>query len=480
MTTSRTGRTSPAPGTGSGRVPPQAPPFTLAGRPLHTLLTSRSRPLVDAVVARLAGEVPTYSALPPEALRGEIARIVELNIALCAEVLRTGELPGPEQLAGLREGAARRAEEGVPLEAVVSAYHIGVQLCMDEVLREAAPADLPAVLGASALVLRYLQVMTSAASGGYVQARQASFGDEYIARQALLSALLDGADPTGSAAAAGVPLPECYLVLSLAVGAHPDERASGVSTTVAARRKLRRLRVELERHVEGAVLSVLSPEGGLALVPHPVPPEEVGAGDWDWLAGVLDHMSRVSGAALTAGAAAARPRDVGAAARLSGEVREVAAVFGREPGLYRLQDVLLEYQLTRPGPARAELAALLAPLAGQHGLLDTLRTHFACALNRRATAARLQVHPNTVDYRLRKIAALTGLDTSTAADLPRISAALAALDASGGEAEGTRPGPAAGGPGAPGVTGAAGVVGAAGVTGAGGVTGAPGGGRTEG
>jgi DNA-binding PucR family transcriptional regulator len=43
------------------------------------------------------------------------------------------------------------------------------------------------------------------------------------------------------------------------------------------------------------------------------------------------------------------------------------------------------------------------------------------------------VHPNTVNYRLRKVASLTGLDASAAADLPRVSAALAALDACAAE-----------------------------------------------
>ncbi|QKW09126.1 helix-turn-helix domain-containing protein [Streptomyces sp. NA04227] len=405
--------------------------LTIAGRPLHELLLEHSRELVGLVVVRLAETVPTYAALPREALRGEIASIVELNVAMCAEVLRTGSLPSTEQLDALREAATRRAEEGVALDAVVSAYHVGLQLCLDEVLGRAGPDDLPSVLDGTAWVLRFLQVTTSAASGGYVLAHKSAVGEEYTARQALLSALLDGGPAQDTAARAGLALPECYLVLSLGVGPHPDELTSGVDSTVAARRKLRRLRVELERHVAGGVLTMLTAEGGLALVPYGTLPEKLGPRDWQWLAGVLDHLVRVCGAEVTAGVAAAVPDDVPQAVRLSAEVREVAGVFDRGPGLHRLDDLLLEYQLTRPGPARARLAALLEPLSARPDLLHTLRTHLDSSLDRRVAAARLQVHPNTVDYRLRKVALLTGLDTGDPADVPRVRAALAALDAAG-------------------------------------------------
>lgn len=53
----------------------------------------------------------------------------------------------------------------------------------------------------------------------------------------------------------------------------------------------------------------------------------------------------------------------------------------------------------------------------------------------------LHLHPNTVDYRLRRIAVRTGLDPTRPADLPRITAALAARDAeraAGGHTPGAR------------------------------------------
>ncbi|MET9433186.1 helix-turn-helix domain-containing protein [Streptomyces sp. NPDC006551] len=90
--------------------------------------------------------------------------------------------------------------------------------------------------------------------------------------------------------------------------------------------------------------------------------------------------------------------------------------------------MLLESQLSRPSPARDGLAALLHPLDTRPELLTTLRTFLACSLDRRQAAARLQVHPNTVDYRLRKATDLTGLDVP-GRRLVTLHAALAAHDA---------------------------------------------------
>lgn len=400
--------------------------IVFGGTPLRQRLSSSVHDLAAIVLDELVQRVPVYRRLPMEQLRTDISHTVEQSIRTFAEVLDTGRLPGPEQLAGLRESAAKRAEDGVPLEAVLSAYHLGAQVCLDRMAPAAEPADLSSVFATNRLVLQYLHLMTSAASAGYAQERQAAFGDEQSARQSLLAALLDGAPAEEAARRAGIRLPARYLVLGLRIGPHRDELRPGVDATVAARRKLRRARVELERHVAGAVLSMLSPDGGVALVPREAPDAEPAGKDWDWLATVVRYMSQVAGAEIWAGAVATAPDGVAEAARLAGQVCEVAAVFDRPAGVYRLADVALEYQLTRPGPARDELAGLLAPLAGKPELLETLRVFMAGPVDRRQTAAALQVHPNTVDYRLRKVAALTGLDTSRPADLPTIRAALIA------------------------------------------------------
>ncbi|MGF1430508.1 PucR family transcriptional regulator [Kitasatospora sp. LaBMicrA B282] len=405
------------------------PPISFGGVPLHRRLATRVPELAASVVARLVAGSAVYAALPAEQLRGDITRVTERAIRGFVEVLRTGRPPDPEQLAAVRESAARRAEEGVPLEAVVGAYFLGGQECLGQLLPTAEPGDLAALGAAQQLLLDYLRLVTSAVAVGYVEEQRAAFGEQQRSRQELLTALLEGTGVQPAADRAGIELPLCYLVLSIGIGPHPDELAPGVQPEVAARRKLRRLRAELERHTRSAALVLLAVDRGLALVPSTVAAADWQPAHWARLTTAVAQLGRICGAELTVAAVPAAPDQVPAAARLAGEVRAVARSGGRGPGVYRLEDVLLAYQLSRPGPARDRLAALLAPLDERPELLDTLRAFLSCGLDRRRTAERLRIHPNTVDYRLRRLAALTTLDATRGTDLPTLHAALAARDA---------------------------------------------------
>jgi sugar diacid utilization regulator len=129
---------------------------------------------------------------------------------------------------------------------------------------------------------------------------------------------------------------------------------------------------------------------------------------------------------VTATYAIADTADLPEQHRQTREVLDIVLGLGRPPGSYRLEDVLLEYQLGRPTPATTRLAALLDPLSENPDLLPTLERYLAEDLNRRRTATVLHIHPNTVDYRLRRITALTGLDPAKPQDLQHIGAALAA------------------------------------------------------
>jgi hypothetical protein len=402
----------------------------LGGQPVAELLENALPELVDRILASLPTELPVYGQLPQEELQGEIAATIQQTLRGFIGAVRTGALPNPEQLSVLAETAARRAEERVPLEAIVAAYHLGVAVCFDYVRELAGPDDAAAALELAALTTRYLQRVVASCCGGYLQERQIQVGDEETSRQALLAALLAGPDvgPDADAAAdhAGMTLPSAYLAVSIAVGPHPDETAPGVDPAIAARRKLRRMRAELERRFGGAVLAELSPTRGLLLVPSRDASSTISARDWAAATDLHRALGAAAGADVLAGVAAAPVAETAAAAELAAQVRDVATIAGRGPGVYRLDDVLLEYQLTRPGPARDRLASAVAPLATRPELRETLEAYLEHGLDRQRTARSLHLHPNTVDYRIRKIGVLTGLDATRAGDVVRVRAALAA------------------------------------------------------
>jgi hypothetical protein len=93
---------------------------------------------------------------------------------------------------------------------------------------------------------------------------------------------------------------------------------------------------------------------------------------------------------------------------------DVARHAGREGDL-RIEEFLPELLLARSPHLGAMLEnRVYGPLesAAEKGgadLLTTLEAFLEAALDRRATAEVLHVHPNTLDYRLRRIEELTGL-----------------------------------------------------------------------
>src|SRR3954451_21338006 len=99
-------------------------------------------------------------------------------------------------------------------------------------------------------------------------------------------------------------------------------------------------------------------------------------------------------------------------------------------GEVELDDQLPELLLaSAPRIAERVRRRALGPLEdhsirGRADLLETLRTFVSCNLDRRRAAKRLHVHPNTLDYRLRRVEELTGLRLGSTSDLVLICLAL--------------------------------------------------------
>ncbi|GAB3937663.1 helix-turn-helix domain-containing protein [Kribbella albertanoniae] len=387
------------------------------GVPVHELVRSRLPRLVDDVLTRLVAEIPLYAQLPTEELQGDIRRITDQSLRAFIETFRTGVVPTGDVLAPLRESARRRAEEGVPLEALLAAYHLGGKVCADDVAAGFRPEELSDAILLNRLILDFLQQVTAVVSASYFEERQSIAGEDQASRQAVLAALLDGRAVDEAAVRTGVRLPAEYLVAGLAFGTHPDEQQPGVDPEIVARRKLRRVRVELDR-LAGSMAN-LSVDGGIALLP--CTRSEVD--------NLRTRLSRVAGVDITLAITTSPPSDVPAAAALVRDLLDVIRIHRHPPGVYELDDLVLEFQLSRPSPARDRLAQLLAPLEDRADLLSTLRCYLDNARSRRQTAADLHVHANTVDYRLKQVARLTGLDPGSDDQLPRIVAALVAFDA---------------------------------------------------
>ena len=380
--------------------------------------------LARAMIEAFVKEIPLYSLLPREQLDGEILAITTSNLRLFFAALREGRDLSSEELGDVRTSAVRRAEERVPLDAVMTAYHVGGRIGWQALVDNAQPDETEALIAAGARVLLYVQQVTAAVAAAYLEEQQTIYGEERDVRRALASALLSGEPADSLAARLGVRIAPVYLVVALHLDKHPDEAERGVGGAIAARRKVRRVQSTLDEWAAEPVLSLLEPSGGSALLPLPAE----GASDVDSL--LSDVVGRLAASAgsevLAGGAVASGVGDIARAGRQATDIVRLARQLGRPPGGYLLQDVLLEYQLTRPSDAHAALSGLLDPLDRNPDLPHTLEVYLEHDLDRRRTAAALHVHPNTLDYRLRRIVELTGLDPATSRGLQLLGAAIAA------------------------------------------------------
>ncbi|WP_450104156.1 PucR family transcriptional regulator [Rhodococcus triatomae] len=404
-------------------------PIVVGGRPLADQLAQHTHGITAATVETVRTQVAFYRSLPEEAVRGDVTAIIRRNLELFVASLRSLRPPSAVELTEVRESARRRAEELVPLAEVLKAYHLGVEHWWTSISDLARPEDTADVARAGTLLHAHLLAATTAVLAGYGSDR-ALPGEDDSARRALFLALTNGADPAAAAQRAGTDLPKLYWVMAIHVDPHPDEQSADVDVVVAERRKVRRLQRELDNLGRDEALSVLSSSGGGVLIP--ILAAEPGPDDWPdstryaQLSRNLQDMERSIGAAVAAAVTVAAPLDVPQAYVHVQEILDVARRYGHRSGPVRLRDVALEYQLTRPTSASPVLASLLSPLDSHPGVLETLESYLDAGCDRGAVAAQLHVHPNTVVYRLRKVAALTGLDVASAPDVVRLVAALAA------------------------------------------------------
>jgi sugar diacid utilization regulator len=391
-----------------------------ADQGLYARVQARIPVLARRMIQTFLDELPIYRLLPREQLEGEITGICEENLRVFFSTLLEDRTPTTDELAEPRASAARRAQERVPLDAVLAAYHIGGRVGWAELVAEARPDETAELVAAADRVQRYIQVVTGAVATAYLEERQTIHGEERDAARGLAAALLAGQETAALAGRLGVVLAPSYVVLALELGTTRDELATGVASAVAARRKVRRVQERLDAAAGEPVLGLLDADGGTVLLPaRAVPPE-----------GLAQLVADLQVAALAeVRAAAAEPvscEDLPEAAEQAREVLRLARRLGRPPGLTTLRDVLLEYQLTRPSTALDRLGGLLEPLERNPDLLTTLDAYLAEDTDRRRTAAALHVHPNTLDYRLKRIVELTGLDPATTAGLQLLAAASAA------------------------------------------------------
>lgn len=371
-----------------------------------TQIPSIAEKVLEAFFARSAA----YRQLPHQLVDREITEAVTRNLQVFLRALREQRPPAPEELADQIATAVRRAQQGVPLEVVLSTYHVAAHvgwLSMAGVTEQDEVGDLLATVPA---LLQFLSAAVPAVAASYLTEQQALHAERREAARALVAALLTGREAEPLAERIGLELSSHHVVVAVRVEAGPHG-------TLA-----RRLRAELPKHA----LSALDHDGGTVLLPTS---SEALESELSAAADLVRKLHTAAGVNLVGGIAAAESReDIPTAARQAADIAELVQRLGRPPGAYVLDDVLLEYQLCRPGPGRKRLALVMDRLAEHPDLLHTLRVFINSDHNRHRTAESLHLHRNTLNYRLRRVTELTGYNPADPSDIRLLAASLIVHD----------------------------------------------------
>jgi hypothetical protein len=369
-------------------------------------LERASGSLATQAVARMDEDLSWFRAMPADQ-RSWVTLVAQAGIASLVEWCRN---PGrPPRLTGEVFGAApRELVRAVALKQTVDLIKVTVEVVEERVASVAAPGDEEPLRLA---VLQFSREVAFATAHVY-----ASFAENRGAWDARLEALVVDAlvrgerseEISGRAAALGWAAGTPAVVV---VGATP----SGVEDPHGAvRRAARGLRCDVLVGVHAdQLVVVLGGAGDLEAVADRVSDE---FGEGPVVTGpVVDGLGR---AALSAAAALAGLR--------------AARAWPEAPRPVPADALLAERALDGDPLARAALQEqVAAPLrSAGGGVLETVRAVLSSGGNLEASARAIFVHPNTVRYRLKRAAELTGLSATD----PRgswtlqVALVLAALD----------------------------------------------------
>ena len=406
--------------------------------------------LAERVIAQWQADLPGYQDLRDAEHLAALRQAIQF-------FLRTAQgFAANEDLRLLfRRRAAYRAEQGVPLATLLRIYTIAAPALFEE-LRQELRTDEAAALAEIARLVFSLQDEAIAEVASAYQEELAALGAvRRDRRRELVRDLVAGRAITDVAALEEFGLDAGAAVLAIRLGpldpadrdisgdpgpgqpspANPRSKRETAETRistpdaleptfsaieVAVRRRLLRLQRALDSHFGRPVPALLEQSGGHVLVPGsgPTVSEELSR-----------QMTEVWGDEVRIAVAVADHRElIGSAATTATEVLRLACALGRPQGVYTLDDVLLEYHLTRQDESAHLLSALLDPLASRPDLLHTVRVFLDEQYDRRRTARHLGLHPNTVDNRLARVTELTGLDPATPRGVALLMTALALRD----------------------------------------------------
>ena len=368
-------------------------------------LEGRQERLSEAMLGAIVAEIGAYDRPGGELLAGDVQEHCRLHVGLLMRSLRAGRGPDRDDLGFAREAAARRVHQGIPLDGLLQAFRVGHRTLWQAIVDEAAssPAGREAAIALAGEAMDYIDLASTHVAEAYLRESGQLAELTQRRRRDLLENLLAGRLPNeAETEALGLELELdadlLVAVASLEEAEEADDRALAQAAGAIAAAVGPRALVVVRQDEVVAVL----PLAGKS-------PEVIGVTlDVARVNADREHdiRMRIGVSAVCRGLADAGRRylDAHHALRRCSPSRPIVSLSELSPFEHL---VAAADRSTRHSIAQ-EASALTGD--GSGALMETLRVYLDSDLDVTATAKALFVHPNTVRYRLRRIAEQTGFD----------------------------------------------------------------------
>jgi hypothetical protein len=357
--------------------------------------------LADEMIAAIAHEVPDYA----RAMEGEFGQVVRLGVEVAlnrfVDLLEDPEPDATESGRTYVDLGRGEFHAGRSLDALLAAYRVGARLAWRRFVDAGVAGGLSpdAIYALGEAIFAYIDELSAESAEGYAEEQTAAAGESERRRRRLVR-LLAQDPPAGqealrtAAAAAPWTLPRGGIAALVAATADADAPGEAQLDSIAGR---------LARRLGEGAIGAEAFGAAIVFVPDPDAP----------------GRRRRLEAAIDGGPTALGPtvewHDGARSARRAIAAHRLAAAGKIAPAPFIVADDHLADLLLAADPrAAADLkAARLAPLAGlADGPRARLTETLAAWLDRpgqvQAVAAALDVHPQTVRYRVRQLRDLFG------------------------------------------------------------------------
>jgi sugar diacid utilization regulator len=392
--------------------------------------------LAATAVDVMRDEIPSYTAQEDDRFFDDVLDQVTRHYQTKLSAFMDNRVVTLEDISFVRGAATRRARLGFALEDYLNAFRVGQQVLWDATVACAGdrPVGREAALGLAGPQMRYVDFASTHAAHAYVEFAQHVVADADRERRDLLEHLLAGNMPAngplaGAAQRYGLGLDTRMMVaVAVLAGQADDSDAPDAASAALARAGLH----------EASTLVVVR-QSEIVAVPSLGP----GIDPVEMCDGLerLQARLRAEGMPLSVGISTVAA-GVSELPRAYLEARAaLECVVDPDGGVAALPRLSAFEYLARHADDTAQrlvdarLTSFLEEDRARGGVLTaTIRVFAESDLNLRLAAERLQIHPNTAQYRMGRIEERTGRNPRRVGDLLDLLVAIALEDRSLGTA----------------------------------------------